>query len=304
MRKPNIAIVGVGRWGKKLLTTFAEHGNVVAACHQGSPATQEWLQHEFPTLRTTTNIQDILHDNSIQVVVIATPIATHFELTKSALLAGKDVFVEKPLTNTAREARTLAALATRSQRIVNVGHVFCYHEAFTKLQSLVKNDPVTHAQFTWNKWGTFNESIYWNLTCHDVALAQLLMGTPRTATLLSSLGALTKEDSIVARLTFPGGREAIISTNRIALPRETAGGAKQKILTIRTKSGKLLIWDDENLYTWNETTQSTTTLFTAKTTALETEVRTFLRCVQTRKQPLTDATFGAAVVATVERLTR
>lgn len=304
MRKPNIAIVGVGRWGKKLLATFAEHGNVIAVCHQGSPATSEWLQHEFPALRTTTSIQDILHDNSIQVVVIATPIATHFELTKSALLAGKDVFVEKPLTNTAREAKTLATLATKSQRIVNVGHVFCYHEAFTKLLSLVKNDPVTHAQFTWSKWGTFHESIYWNLTCHDVALAQLLMGTPRTVTRLSSLGAITKEDSIVARLTFPGGREAIISTNRIALPRETAGGTKQKVLTIRTKSGKLLIWDDENLYTWNEATQSTTTLFTSKTTALETEVRTFLRCVQTRKQPLTDATFGAAVVATVERLTR
>ncbi len=304
MRKPTVAIIGVGRWGKKLLTTFAEHSTVVAACYQGSPETAQWLQQSFPNLRTTTNAQEILNDTSIQTVVIATPIATHFALTKAALLAGKDVFVEKPLTTNTREAKTLVALATKAQRIVNVGHVFCHHEALTKLQSLTKNDPIVRADFTWNKWGTFQESVLWNLTCHDVALAIMLMGTPRTITQVQSWGTVTKEDVVTVRLTFPAGREALITTNRLAMPRESAGGTKQKILTLRTKSGKLLIWDEEHIYTWNEATQSTTTLFTAKTPALESEVRTFLRCVQTRKQPTTDAAFGAAVVTAVEKLTR
>jgi UDP-2-acetamido-3-amino-2,3-dideoxy-glucuronate N-acetyltransferase len=301
MRKPTIAIIGVGRWGKKLLTTFAEYGTVVAACHQGSPETTQWLAQEFPHLRTTINVQEILGDPSIRIVVIATPIAIHFTLTRAALLAGKDVFVEKPLTTNAREARTLVTLAAKVQRIVNVGHVFCHHEAVSKIQSLVKNDPITHADFLWNKWGTFQESLLWNLTCHDIALATLLMGTPRTITRVHAWGVVTKEDIATIRLTFPAGREALI-TNRIALPRESAGGTKQKIVTLRTKSGKLLIWDEDSIYTRNNATESTTTLFTAQTPALVSEVRTFLRCVETRKQPITDAAFGSAVVAAVERL--
>ena len=95
--KPKIAIVGIGRWGKNLLKELNVKTDVIWACHGGSKESKEFLTENYPNISETDNLQDILDDNSVESVIVATPTDTHFDIGSKILDAGKNLFWKNPL---------------------------------------------------------------------------------------------------------------------------------------------------------------------------------------------------------------
>ena len=133
-----IAIVGIGRWGKNLIREFSKLSKVKFCLTTGNKENLKWLKKNYPDVIHTTHISDILNDQTIDAVVIATPIKTHYSLVKKSLESKKHVFVEKPLAKSTPEINDLIKIAKKNERTLFVGHIFLYNEIFKKLKHILK----------------------------------------------------------------------------------------------------------------------------------------------------------------------
>jgi predicted dehydrogenase len=135
--------VGYGYWGPNLARNFREvpECRLLAVCDQ-SDARLEAAARSNPGCQTTHSYQDLLRNPAIHAIAVATPVTTHYELARQALLAGKDVLVEKPMTHTLAEAESLVELARQTGRIVAVDHTFLFTEAVRKIKELVDDGSV------------------------------------------------------------------------------------------------------------------------------------------------------------------
>ncbi len=132
----NVAVVGAGYWGKNLVRNFNELGALHTIC-DSSPDILKVFQGEYPGREFQRSFQVVLRNPDINAVVIATPAETHFEMVKSALLANKHVFVEKPLAMIVSEAEELHQLAMRQNLKLMVGHILLFHPAIIKLIEMI-----------------------------------------------------------------------------------------------------------------------------------------------------------------------
>jgi predicted dehydrogenase len=107
-----VALVGYGYWGPNLLRNYRElpQAQVTWVCDPRPEALEKAVTH-YPSVRATTDFEDVLTDPDVEAVLVATPITTHHPLAKAALEAGKHVFVEKPIAASATQAAELAELA-------------------------------------------------------------------------------------------------------------------------------------------------------------------------------------------------
>jgi UDP-2-acetamido-3-amino-2,3-dideoxy-glucuronate N-acetyltransferase len=124
-QRSGVAVIGAGSWGQNLVRSFHELGALVAIC-EVDPARRESLAARYPTVRTASDVEAVLGDPEVCAVAIATPALSHADLAERALLAGKDVFVEKPLSLSVPSGERLVDIARRSDRILMVGHVLRY----------------------------------------------------------------------------------------------------------------------------------------------------------------------------------
>src|SRR6266700_235469 len=130
-----LAVVGAGYWGANLIRVFHRLGVLKSICDFNLTQLQK-LASQYPDAAVEPSYEAVLNDSSIDAVVIATPAETHYDLAKLALRAGKDVFVEKPMTLRADETEGLTSLAERLGRILMVGHLLEFHPAITRLREL------------------------------------------------------------------------------------------------------------------------------------------------------------------------
>src|ERR1022692_3265628 len=135
----NIGIVGYGYWGPNLVRNFAETpGLSVAAVSDLDSAKLAVVQRRFPAVKTTRDFRELLNDPGIDAIAIATPVNTHFELGMAALKAGKHLWLEKPMCETADEARRLVDEAQRRNLTLIVDHTFIYTGAVPKMAALIQ----------------------------------------------------------------------------------------------------------------------------------------------------------------------
>jgi predicted dehydrogenase len=134
------ALVGAGYWGPNVANAVERTGKAVLQwiC-DADPKNLSSLARRYPHAKATTDIGEIMEDARVDAVFIATPSATHFELGKRALEAGKHVLIEKPLATRSREAALLVQLAQERQRVLMVGHVFEYNAAIRAVDDLIKS---------------------------------------------------------------------------------------------------------------------------------------------------------------------
>jgi len=171
-----LAQVGLGYWGKNLFRNFFRCQNVqeLIACDQDAQ-TKKWLQTEYPHLKLVAEFESLLADHSLQAVVLATPADSHFRLAEKALLAGKHVFVEKPLALKEEEARRLVTLAHQQQRILMVGHTFLYNGAVEKVKSYLQEGMLGTVYYIYSQrlnLGRVRQDVnaMWNLAPHDISI--------------------------------------------------------------------------------------------------------------------------------------
>jgi len=183
-RGPRIAVVGCGYWGKNLVRNFHELGALEAICDV-SEECLEALHHQY-RVRATRSFDEVLTMPEVRGIVVAAPAAQHFQLAQRALLAGKEVFVEKPLALRVEEGQELVDLARERGRLLMVGHLLQYHPAILELKGLVGRGElgkilyIYSARLNLGKLRT-EENILWSFAPHDIsAILFLLEENPTT----------------------------------------------------------------------------------------------------------------------------
>ncbi|MBT3469816.1 MAG: Gfo/Idh/MocA family oxidoreductase, partial [Opitutae bacterium] len=121
---PKVSIIGAGNWGKNLIKTFSELGSLESIVEL-NPSIREQMAQDYPNMRVLDNYETLLA-SEIDAVAIATPASTHFSIARKFLEAGKDVFVEKPITMSVDETQQLVDIATSSGNVLMTGHLLLY----------------------------------------------------------------------------------------------------------------------------------------------------------------------------------
>src|SRR4029077_17079509 len=145
---PKVAVIGSGYWGKNLVRTFGELGALRWVCDTREEALAD-VASRFE-VKTTTRLEETLGDKEVKAVAIAAPAAQHYDLTRECLLAGKDVYVEKPMALKVREGRELADMARRRERILMVGHILEYHPAILELKRMIREGELGNIQYIYS----------------------------------------------------------------------------------------------------------------------------------------------------------
>lgn len=176
-----IGIIGYGYWGPNLVRNFmAQTTGTVAMVADAREDRLALVSKNYPTIQTTQNADDILTSPSIDAVVVATPVFTHYALAKKALENGKHVLIEKPMTSTGDEARELIALADSKGLTLMVDHTFLYTGAVQKLKELISGGSIGQIKYfdsTRINLGLFQPDInvLWDLAPHDISILNYLM---------------------------------------------------------------------------------------------------------------------------------
>jgi UDP-2-acetamido-3-amino-2,3-dideoxy-glucuronate N-acetyltransferase len=236
-----LGVVGVGYWGKNLIRVFSKIADIKTCVHTGNTENEQWLKENFPSILTTTSYKTILEDPEIDAVIIATPIDTHYELTKQALCSGKNVFVEKPLARTAEQAKELTDLSEENQITLFVGYIFCYHPTLKPIFEQIEEQSIKWARFSWDKLGEFERDIFLDLVVHPVAIALELFSTyPDRVDLINTYSVTDKTDIVLIRMVFPDNRMFDIEINRLS-------PNSQKSLQILLED-RLYFWSENSLH--------------------------------------------------------
>ena len=176
-----IGLVGYGHWGPNYLRNlqFLDNVEVALVCDQNAKSLGK-IHKQYPHIKTVTEFLSVL-DSSVDAVIIATPAATHYELSQKCLKAGKHVLVEKPLALEVEEASELVQLARDSRRTLMVGHTFLYNPAIQKMKAFVDQGilgKIYYLQATRTHLGLIRNDVsaVWDLAPHDVSIFSYLLG--------------------------------------------------------------------------------------------------------------------------------
>ena len=175
-----VAVVGCGYWGKNLVRNFYKL-NALKVLYDIDEKRAREMGSAYSEVRIARSLTEVYQDDSIDGIVVAVPAAFHYEVAKEALLAGKDVFVEKPLALKVWEGRELVALAEERKRILMVGHLLEYHPGVIKLKEMVSSGElgkINYIHSTRLNLGKFRteENILWSFAPHDISVILLLLG--------------------------------------------------------------------------------------------------------------------------------
>jgi len=312
-RNPTVAVIGTGYWGKNLVRNFHELNALYAVC-DSDPKTLNTFKDKYPDAKHYSDVPSVLSDPNIQAVAISTPAATHYTLTKEALLAGKDVFVEKPIALHHSEGAGLVDLAQSKNRILMVGHLLEYHPAVIKLKQMVQNGELGRINYIYSNrlnLGKFRteENILWSFAPHDISLIlSILKEMPQK---VSAHGgdylSQNVTDVTVTNMEFPSGVKAHIFVSWLHPYKE------QKLIVVGDK--RMALFDDVNpnnkLFIYNHKVdwidrmpvphpEEAEPVSIEKKEPLQTECRHFINCIQSRKSPLTDGEEGLRVLRVLE----
>ncbi len=304
-----VIVVGAGNWGKNLIHNFYNLGALDGVAEM-NPDLRQQVESKYPEIKTYTDFSSVLESN-VSAVVLATPAPTHYQLAMTALTAGKDVFVEKPMTLTTPEAKALAEYADQQGRILMVGHLLLYQPAITWMRNYLaqgKGGKVLHVATQRAKLGKVRrkENVWWSFAPHDVSVVLDLLGNPTLSRVQASGQAMLQpgiEDNVYVDIVFESGQTAHLHSSWYwpELLRSTTVITEQEMLVYDEVAQKVTMYHkgvDDQL---NNRDQGSQVVDVANSEPLKIECEHFLDCLQTRKQPRSDGWNGVAVVEILEK---
>jgi predicted dehydrogenase len=204
-------VAGLGHWGPNLARNFAEVADLAWICDRDEERVGSFAAR-YPDARATTRFDELLDDPELDAVVLATPAVTHFELTRASLLAGKHVFVEKPLSLSATLGEQLVALAEERGLVLMPGHLLLYHPGVAKLKDLIDSDELGRLLYVYGNRQNLgqirrDENALWSLGAHDLSVILHLAGEEPAEAWARGESFLTPgiEDVVFCFLRFPSG---------------------------------------------------------------------------------------------------
>lgn len=304
------AAIGSGAWGRNIVRTLHQMG-ALGVVAEAAPHLREQLAAEFPGLEIVENYGDLFSRPDISAVTIATPAATHHRIAQEWLLAGRDVFVEKPMTLTAAEAEDLVTIAEKHGRILMVGHLLLYKPAVQFIRdylaagSLGKVFTLHQERVKLGK-ARIVENALWSLGVHDVAALLYIAGEAPEKVSFSGHRGLQAgiEDDTYLHMTFADGRIAHLH-NSWLWPEDRRGlkviGERGMLLYDEKAESVTLVKKriDDQL---NNVDEGSELLFEAPKDfqALTVEMQHFMDCVQSRQTPRSCGRNGLEVVRVLE----
>ena len=313
-----IGVIGYGYWGPNLVRNFSEIPEAqVVAVSDLDPKRLNLVKTRHPAINTTDNCQDLLSDPMIDAIAIATPVSSHYELALRALEAGKHVFIEKPLTETAKQAESLIAEAEQRNLVLHVDHTFIYTGAVRKIRELVAKGDLGDLYYYDSvrvNLGLFQPDInvIWDLAVHDLSIMDFIFPLTPTAVSATGISHVPGKPANIAFLTVFFDNDAIahLHVNWLApvkLRRTLIGGSSKMIVYDDLEpSEKIKIYDKgitlngskENLYN-TMIGYRTGDMWAPQleiTEALRVEAQHFARCITQGERSLSDGHAGLRIV--------
>jgi len=316
-------LIGLGYWGPNLARVLsqAQQSEFVACCDLDAGRLQR-IARLYPSVRLFNNASDLL-DSDVEAVLIATPIATHYELARRALLAGKHVFVEKPLADTSLRARELNAIAQPLERTLMTGHTFVYSPPVVKIKELIDSGAlgtIHYLSFSRVNLGLYSKDVdvVWDLAVHDVSILLYWLGEMpvRACSFGRNCVQLAKRDVASLWFQFASGpvawcevswlspqkmrRTCVVGSERMVVYDDTEASAKVKIYDRGVCLRRPETFGEFQL-TYRLGDMVAPNL--SNTEPLLTEIEHFLECAKSGKAPRTDGKFGEDVVRAIEMAT-
>jgi predicted dehydrogenase len=314
------AIVGLGYWGPNLVRNVHElaAGELLVVCDLRQDALDA-IARRYPAVETTTSFDDVLEDDRVDAVVIATPVSTHHRLASAALRAGKHVFVEKPLAASSQEAEELLELAAQLDLTLMPGHTFLYSPPVMMIRELIAAGELGEIYFISTSRVNLglhqsDVSVAWDLGPHDFSILRYWLGeTPTHASALSR-GCIIPGTPDVAfiNLEFPTGTVAHVELSWLApskLRRTTIVGSRKMIVYDDTSPEPVRIFDSGAVlpnpetfgeYTLTYRTGDIVSPHVAVAEPLLREMDDFRASIQHGTVPRSSAELGLEVVRLIE----
>ncbi|MBD0384165.1 Gfo/Idh/MocA family protein [Paenibacillus sedimenti] len=307
-----VIVIGAGQWGKNLVRTFNEL-HALAAVAEFDKGLRESLSVNYPDIPLYEDYKEAIAKTESAGVVIATPAHTHYEVAVYALEAGKDVFVEKPITLSSHDANELIAIAERHQRILMVGHLLMYQPAIQKMKSLIDQGVIGALKSLHQermKLGRVRsvENVLWSFGVHDIAVFLYLIGQPPRALSVSGQAILQLdiEDDVYLHLSFNNGISAHLHTSWL--------WPELRRRLVAVGDCGMLVYDEErqtvtlhrkgvrsDLSNWDDGCE---VVFEGADQPLKLECAHFLECITERKQPISDGANGLEVIRILEEASK
>ncbi|MFN8558309.1 MAG: Gfo/Idh/MocA family oxidoreductase [Dehalococcoidia bacterium] len=322
-----VAVVGCGYWGPNLIRNFFDTPGcrVASVCDMSAPRL-EAVRKRHPSVQVTTRFDEVLADPTVDAVAIATPVHTHADLAKRALLAGKHVLVEKPMTTTSAEAEQLVEIADRRGLVLMVDHTFVYTGAIRRIKQMVDSGEIGRLYYYDSvrvNLGLVQHdvSVIWDLAAHDFSIMDYVLGARPRA--VSAVGATHLPGGLadVAYLTvhFDGNLIAHFHVNWLSpvkVRQVLIGGDRRMVLYDDIQATEKIKVYDRGVH-WNddpnEARREALVAYRSgdmyapvldQTEALRTECAHFVDSILTGATPATDGVAGLRVVKLLEAAER
>lgn len=329
----SVGVIGYGYWGPNLVRNFQESGVArVTAVSDLSQGRLDLVRGRYPTIMTTPDHAALITRPDVDAVAIATPVGTHYDLALSALRAGKHVFVEKPLTQTAEQSRRLIDEAERRGLILMVDHTFIYTGAVRKIKALVDAGDLGEIYYYDSErvnLGLFQPdvNVIWDLAVHDLAIMGFIFTEQPVAVSATGIGHVPGKPANVAYLTLYFDRPMIAHINvnwlsPVKLRRTLIGGSRRMVVYDDLEPSEKIKIYDKGIELSNgkprgesELERVYETLIGYRsgdmhapkldgTEALRREVLHFVDCIRQGARPESGGEAGLAVVTILEAATR
>ena len=320
-----VAVVGVGGWGKNLARNYYQlpEAKLRYICDLDDEKLEN-MSRQYPGTKTTKNFDEVLQDSELDAVVIATTGPTHYALARKALMAGKDVYVEKPFVLQVDEALELNELADKNGRVLMVGHLLEYHPVVTRLKGMIDAGELGDIYYLYSQrlnLGTVreDENALWNFAPHDISAILYLLGKKPVGVSARGQDYLQRdvEDVVFLTLSFADKTMAHIHVSWLD-PHKVrkltiVGSDKMAVFDDLEAAEKLRVYDKgAKLSQEYETFAEYVGLRFGDITIphvksgepLRLECLHFIDCVENRKQPLSDGQDGLRVVQVLDAAQR
>jgi len=304
---PSVAVIGSGYWGKNLVRNFNSLGALKLICDKSEIILGNFKE-QYPEVETCLALNEILNRSDIEGVVIATPAETHFNIARESLLAGKHVYVEKPLVLREEEGHELIDLAQKSSRALMVGHLLQYHPVFVRLKEMALSGALGRINYIYSNRLNLGkirreENILWSFAPHDISMILSLAGEQPERLMTTGGNYLHQKiaDVTTTHMEFPSGLQAHIFVSWLHPFKE------QKLVVVGDKKMAVfddtLPWEDKLLLyahqiNWKNNMPVPTKADPERVDIdqeepLRQECQHFLNCITDGKIPLTDGEEGS-----------
>lgn len=317
----HIGVIGYGYWGPNIVRNFntMDGSRVIAICDINQDMLKK-VKKTYPDIRITPDFNELVSSADVDAVAVVTPVFTHYEMAKKALIQGKHVFVEKPFTYTAAQAEELIDIAERKNLKIMVDHTFLFTGAVRKIKQLIDEDIIGDLLYFDSirvNLGLFQHdvNVVWDLAPHDLSILDFLIKDKPNAVVATGEAHFNHELEDIAYITFyfPKNIIAHINVNWLSpvKVRTTLIGGHKKMLVWNDLEAddKIKIYDKGVEITNTESVYNLLVSYRSgdmwapkvdQAEALKAEVEHFVDCVTNGGKPLNEGLSGLRVVRMLE----